>query len=438
MNKLEHNQVSSSITRDSSPDIFERAIIGCLLQCEPLSAVKIAGKSDPELFSMQRNQHAYNVIRNAAFSGNPLGYATAAASIHQSSGSLEHFSSHDAVQSFLDECIEISNPHLSWPEYVKQLHLAHTRRKLMAAFDDGTISALSASSAEDAAADAIAKVIEAAGELRRNSCHESYAIDKVVDRYLERYADPDNHTTTFAQRQLNTGGGFRPGQIIIPCAMSGVGKSWWCLDLMLHAYKEHGRSSRIYSLEMDENDFLDRAISMENGVDLNKVINREYPLADMEDWAADIAEMPISIVDKRISPGRIISDLAALGEDRPDIVVVDHTDLFAFKEGNEVNALKNAMANFKDAAKEYGVVFILVCQFRRPRNDDEAKMPHMAMLKGGAALEQIADMIIFINKELDRTHFGDTEVYKMWTVKQRMGKPAGRFDVKFTRDYKFR
>lgn len=436
---MDYQHISSSANSlDASPDAFERAIIGCLLECKPEDAAKIAGKCDPEVFSSPINLYVYQILRNAAFAQTPLGKTTGAAAIEQAPGSLEHFSNLEEVTEYLVECCNSCKPFASWPEYVKQIHLAHTRRKLLAAFDDATISALSAQSAEDAMGDAIFKVIEAAGELRRNSIKETHGISSVAERYFDRYESGNAISFTYPQEKLNVAGGGRAGQVVVVAAKTGGKKSWWVLDVALHAARQHGRSCRIYTLEMDENDIIDRALAIENDdLELDDLILQKVDPDTLQDCLQDLAELPISIVDNRISPGRIVSDIAAMGEDRPDIIVVDHLDLFSWKDGNEVNALKGALANFKDAAKMYGVTFILVSQFRRPRNDDEDKYPTIGMLKGGSAIEQISDMIVFMNTEIVRSHFGDEEKTFMSVPKLRQGKPPSKFRVHF-KDYKIR
>lgn len=424
---------------DAPPDIFERAIIGSILHADSKTAAKIAGHANDELFANRQAGFAFRKLRAAALSGNPLGIQVAIPAIEQSPGMLEHFGGLEHINEYLYECLDICQPHASWPQYIKELHLGFTRRKLLAAFDSASISALSEDDAEKVTAEAISKVIEAAGELRRNNAYEDVGLASLADRYLEAYSSQDGLATTYPQRQLNFAGGFRPGQVVVICAPTGGRKSWTVLDWIIHAWKENGKRSRLYTMEMDYVDVIDRMIAMESEHSLDDVIQRTIDPFDMEEAVSKIAEMGLDIIDKRISPGRIISDLASLGEDRPDIVVVDHLDLFTWKEGNEVNALKGALANFKDAAKQYGVTFFLVAQFRRPKNEMEEKHPTIGMLKGGSSIEQISDMIVFINKEEHRDHFGDTESIKMSVPKVRQGKPPGKFEVRFSpNDYRLR
>lgn len=422
---------------NSHPDVFERAIIGAIMQSP--QAVKIAAQCDPEIFANPRNLFAYEQLREKALAQTPLGDQTAAVGIHQASGSFEHFPTLESVTDFLDECVDVSQPVASWPEYLKQAQLAFTRRKLLAAFDDATVSALSATNAENAAAEAIYKVIEAAGELRRSSVvRDESQISSVTERYLEQYTSGSNIIGRFPQEFLNVNGGVKRGQVMVLCAPTGTGKSWSLLDFCLYNALEHGMSSRIYTMEMDETDIIDRLLALQGVAELDDIIQQKVAPELIEKALQTLAELPISIVDKRISPGRIIGDLAAMApEDRPDHVGVDHMDLFNWKEGNETNALKGALANFKDAAKVYGVFFTLVAQFRRSRNDEEDKSPHIGMLKGGSAIEQIADIIQFINKEFERTYAGDDEIIRMWLPKLRQGKSPPRQRVKF-KNYRFR
>lgn len=435
--QLEQNISSYNDKSHRGPDTFEKAILGCLIETSGSVASKIAGQVSPDLISVPRNLHCYQTLQNAALSGSPLGLNTAIASISQAPGFLEHFKNTEDLEIFIDECIDDAAPVDSWRQYVKELHLSYTRRKLMAAFDEASISALGATDAEEASSEAISRVIEVAGELRRNSTTENYEINKVVDRYLDMYTSEEGSAIPFPQHQLNTLGGYRAGDVIVLCAATGGRKSWTAIDWALDAYHSSGKSSRIYTMEMSEEEVLNRMLSIENNFDNEKVFNRGIPLEKIEPALQNLASMPISIVDKRISPGRIISDLAAMGPDRPDIVVVDHIDLFSFREGNEVNALKSSLANFKDAAKQYGVAIILVAQFRRPKNDDETKCPNLSMLKGGSSIEQIASYVVFMNEEEEKTYHGDFTQIKMWCAKQRHGKSSGKFTVHFE-NYKLR
>lgn len=416
---------------DAPPNIFEKAIIGSILQADPKTASKIAGQANAELFADRQASFAFRKLRSAALSGNPLGIQVAIPAIEQSPGMLEHFGGLEHISEYLYECLDICQPHESWPQYIKELHLGFTRRTLLAAFDSASISALSEDDAESVTAEAISKVIEAAGDLRRNNAYEDVALSSLADRYLEQYNSEEGFACPFPQRQLNTAGGFRPGQIVIIAAHSGIGKSWTLIDWAIHAWKEQGKRTRIYNMEMPFNEIIDRMIAMESEFTLDQVIQREVDPYDMEEAVANIAEYGIDIVDKRISLGRIISDMASLGDDRPDIVGIDHLDLFQWKEGNEANAIKNALAMLKDVAKQYGVTFFILSQFRRAMNENEMKNPHKGMLKGSSAIEQIGDLVVFVTQEEQRDHQGDREVFKMQAVKQRQGKPCGKFEVQF-------
>lgn len=433
VSKLEYENISSATEINAVPDTFERGLIGCMLNVTPQETAKIASQASDETFSSPRNQFAYKILRDGALAQASVGLETAAAIIQQSPGSLEFFNNLEDVKDYLSLCVETAEPHFSWKEYVKQHHLAYVRRRLMTAFDEAQISALRAANAEEAAADAIAKVIETAGDIRRNSMRDSYCISSAAERYLELYQSDEGLATPYPQEQLNFNGGYRQKQVVIVAANTGGRKSFTVLDWIIDGAKNHGKRGRIYSLEMDEIDILERAVAMENDLDLDDVVMRKFPPEEMIDMIEELAQLDISIVDSRISPGRIIADLAAMPEDeRPHNVVVDHLDLFAWKDGNETNALKAALAAFKDAAKQFNVTFFLVSQFRRPRNDDEAKYPHIGMLKGGSAIEQIADLIVFIQTELDRGSYGDDEITYFDVKKARQGKPKKRkFRVNF-------
>lgn len=200
--------------------------------------------------------------------------------------------------------------------------------------------------------------------------------------------------------------GWQPGELMIYAARPGVGKT----AVMLH----HARNAAeadipvcIYSLEMTSISLTDRAIISVADIDpLNyktgKLKDEEY--VKIEKALSDIEKLNIYIDDNaRVSMKYIKSHIRKMKKKgKCGIVMIDYLQLVEMDGSyNETLDQKIAQATreAKILAKEFNIPVILLAQLNRDiekRGGD--KRPQLSDLKGSGAIEQDADMVIFIDR----------------------------------------
>jgi len=427
-----------TVAEITAPDLFEKAIIGSLLSVNADNAKSIAFDANPILFSTPQNLHAYKILRQAAIEGSPLRSKTAVAAIENSPGVLEHYGDHDgAVEAHLKNCIEAADPPESYPSFVKQLKLAHTKRILQGAIDKAQIESFMAPTPEEATSICVSNVITAASSLRILTTQTEFEISELRGEFFDSYtmgAEP----IRFQQDRLNTVGGFRPGNIVFFGAKTALGKSWWALDVALEAALQ-GKRVRYYTLEMTRLEVIERLVAMmdaQQTFTLEDVIQRKVPTATIQNYYSMIENLPITIIDGGRSPEQISTDTLACGED-VDIIIVDHFHLLQFSGKDYRIAVNNALNEFKSFAVENQVAMLMLAQLSRPENRGESRKPTIYDLRESGAIEQIADFVILLHKNVEKMGITSREYYTMWTGKQRNGLPAGEFEVNF-KGYRFR
>lgn len=178
---------------------------------------------------------------------------------------------------------------------------------------------------------------------------------------------------------------------------------------------------------------LRRMLCMKYGWDMLQLVRRELDPARVASAVREIAESSLRIIDRNITASRIHADIATAGTDKPRIIFLDHLHLLPCSGGGDDLSNFNQMVNgFKPMAVENEIAIVLLAQMRRPQgtSDTNPPKPHLGMLKGSSAIEQIADYIIFLWKNKDQGAGLSSDYYEMWTDKQRDGEAAGVFQVR--------
>jgi len=425
--------ISGEISVDKPADIFEKAIIGSLLLVGSDEARKVAASCGPELFYTPRNKHAWSILQAAALGGNPLGVDTAVATIEQAPSRIEYYDAYEnAVRNHIDECVRASDKPRSWRGYVESLELVHMRRTLITALDEAQSAAFSHGTKEGVRDAVIGRVMEAVKGLKHVTEGDAGDIVKTVHNYREGYDDYE-YSIPFPQAHLNTIGGFRPGNIVIMTALTGVGKSFWGIDLA--SCNMYSGPVWYYTLEMTKGQIIDRLISMRSGFDLTDIILRRMDIEELDSSLENIVNSQLRIIDGYVTSESIISDISSVDEeDRPRVVIVDHLHLL--EGSDDIQKLNKMCTAFKVCAVENNVPIVLLAQMRRPDGikSDNIPRPRKEYLKNSSAIEQIADFIIMLHRtKQDSGQF----IYSMWTDKQRDGVPANDNVVRFE-GYQFR
>ncbi|MDY4788080.1 MAG: replicative DNA helicase [Bacilli bacterium] len=244
--------------------------------------------------------------------------------------------------------------------------------------------------------------------------------------------------------------GWQPGDLIILAARPSMGKSTLALNFAVNAARYSKVPVAFFSLEMTAEQLVERIVSFTAHVQLKKIRTLEFDdddLVKFEDGAKKVSNLPIYIDD---TPGARLSDVQAktrkLKSLRSDLglIVIDYLGLIT-TGGKYKNDRQQEVAEIsrtlKALAREVNVPIIVLSQLSRQaeqRKGDD-KRPILADLRDSGAIEQDADMVLFIYRE---DYYSNEKEEKekpqvkaeILLSKNRQG-PTGIVDVMFAKQY---
>jgi replicative DNA helicase len=242
--------------------------------------------------------------------------------------------------------------------------------------------------------------------------------------------------------------GLQPSDLIIVAGRPSMGKTAFVLNLVEHAavHAETPVPTVVFSLEMSKEQLVQRMLCSVARVDASRL--RTGNLAD-SDWpkltegAARLSEAPIFIDD---TPAITVLELRAKArrlkaEHNLGMVVVDYLQLMqGHNSESRQQEISEISRSLKALAKELGVPVVALSQLNRSLENRTDKRPIMADLRESGAIEQDADVIMFIFREAvycedckskertcDKGHDKDAEII---IGKQRNG-PIGTVHLTF-------
>ncbi|MGI9204820.1 MAG: replicative DNA helicase [Woeseiaceae bacterium] len=232
--------------------------------------------------------------------------------------------------------------------------------------------------------------------------------------------------------------GLQPGDLIIVAGRPSMGKTTLAINIAENAAIGARIPTAVFSMEMPSQQLAFRMISSLGRVDQTHLRTGKFP---DEDWSRIntavqlMSDAPIFIDD---SPGLSPTEIRARArrlkrESNLGLIVLDYLQLMQVHGNTENRAteISEISRSLKSLAKELSVPIIALSQLNRSVEQRQDKRPVMSDLRESGAIEQDADLIIFIYRE---------EVYKPETprkgiadisiAKQRNG-PIGEFPLTF-------
>lgn len=250
--------------------------------------------------------------------------------------------------------------------------------------------------------------------------------------------------TGFDDLDNNYLSGLQKSDLIVLGARPSLGKTSLCLDIARHAAIKSGIPVGIFSLEMSRDQIIDRLIAAEAQVPLWKL--RTGRLSDdisfeMIQSALDrLSKSPIYIDD---TPSANIIELRSMArrlqvEHGLGLLIVDYLQLIhprSFTD-NMVSAMTEVSRGLKGLARELQVPILAAAQLSRAVEQRDHKIPRLSDLRETGAIEQDADVVLFIyRKDRDRIEVEPEEqnTAEIIIAKHRNG-PLGSVQLKFDQD----
>jgi replicative DNA helicase len=318
---------------------------------------------------------------------------------------------------------------------------ALTRRMIYAAasvVEQGYTSGQTAREYLDSAERAIFEVLD------NSSRHEAVPIKDALRKALERvqslYERGQGITgvTSGFEKFDRITMGLQPSDLIILAARPGMGKTTFALNVACNAALVAKASVLLFSLEMGAEQLVMRLLSSEARVELSKLRGGRLDDRDWDDVAnaaQRLAECSIYIDETpAISPLEVRARARRLKlENKCDLIMIDYLQLMSSSRQiqSREQQISEISRSLKELARELHVPVVALSQLNRGLESRTDKRPMMSDLRESGAIEQDADLILFIYRdEIYNPDTADKGIAEVIIGKHRNG-PTGSVRVKF-------
>lgn len=288
-------------------------------------------------------------------------------------------------------------------------------------------------------------IAEAGARGRTDFTPVTKALSEAFDVLQTRYANGGAVTglpTGYVEFDEMTAG-LQPTDLLILAARPAMGKTTLALNMAEYAAFRSKKAVAVFSMEMSASQLALRLISSVGRVNAQRL--RSGQLED-EDWSRvtsairQLREAKIFIDDTPgLSPEVLRAKSRRLKREHDlGLIVIDYLQLMSVPGNNENRAteISEISRSLKHLAKELNLPVIALSQLNRSLETRADKRPVMADLRESGAIEQDADVIVFIYRDdyYNKENSPDKGLAEVIIGKQRSG-PTGSIKLKFFGEY---
>lgn len=203
------------------------------------------------------------------------------------------------------------------------------------------------------------------------------------------------------------------GDLVIVGARPGMGKTSFVMNIATNYSKASDKAVCVFSLEMSCEQIVSRMLSSEAMVDSYALRSGEIKPDDwvrLADAASELAGCNILVDDtSSISVADMKAKLRRVKN--LGLVIIDYLQLMQStkKTDNRVQEVSDISRNLKIMAKDLGVPIICCAQLSRGNEGRTDKKPMLSDLRDSGAIEQDADIVMFLYRSEYYQHSGDNE-----------------------------
>ncbi len=233
--------------------------------------------------------------------------------------------------------------------------------------------------------------------------------------------------------------GFQPGELVILAGRPAMGKTALALTLARNAAVDHGHAVGIFSLEMANHQLALRLLCAEAKVDSHLVRTGKLPRKQWQNLSVSVgtlAEAPIHLDDTAaINLLELRAKARRLkAEHDIELLVVDYLQLMQGPKGVESRQqeISTISRSLKALAKELDIPVVALSQLSRAVEQRSEHKPVLSDLRESGAIEQDADLVIFLYRKWIYTQDDEKDRGKAQVIiaKHRNG-PTGLVDLAF-------
>lgn len=269
----------------------------------------------------------------------------------------------------------------------------------------------------------------------------------LTDSYnrLEELSKSDSHLrgvpTGIPELDLKLAG-MQDSNLLILAARPGVGKTSLALNVGLHVAMRHKMPVAMFSLEMSKEELVDRLLVSQADTDAWRLKTGRLSPDDSKaviEAMGDLSEAPIFIDD---TAGQSILEMRSKARKLKSahdikLIIVDYLQLI--DPGRKIDAREQQVSyvsqNLKNLARELKVPVLALSQLNRMVEQRGTRKPQLADLRESGAIEQDADVVMFIYQENENDELLEVgkKMMKLSIAKHRNGA-IGEIDLMFRGD----
>lgn len=446
----------------------ERALLGCLILDNPQIEVVLEvlpsapvqeAMAPPEarrrpaemepLFFSPAHQFIFSSICHLYQTGNGVDITTLSEELARR-GNLETVGGADYLSRLEDDIFSLAQV----PQYAQILGQKwRLRRLIRAAHAIADEASTSEAATEDIIESSEKRIFEISQEQQKQDfvCIGDALVNELqeIERRAKHGGEMPGLATGFAELDRMTTG-FRAAQLLILAARPSMGKTALALNIASHVAMREQRPVGVFSLEMSVSELTTRMLCTEAHVSMGRVRGnftlRRDEIEALHEAGERMASAPIYIDDgSSLTALELRARARRLKKRYPNLglLVVDYLQLMhsgAARVESRQQEVSEISRGMKMLARELEVPILALSQLSRQSEQRRGKdkLPRLSDLRESGAIEQDADMVMFIHREPNmQTGENDESQPQMATLrigKQRNG-PIGDIDLLFLGQY---
>ncbi|GDX34716.1 replicative DNA helicase [Actinomycetes bacterium] len=383
----------------------EASLLGAMLLSQEAVGVAFERGVKSEEFYKPAHQHIYDAIRSLNTAGEPVDPITVGEELRRNS-LLEGIGGIDALLTLQNTTPAIT----SADRYAKIVRETASLRRLLTVASE--IAEIAYSGPEDVAKaidDSESKVFDVS---ESNIGDSSQPLKYLVENAMEKLEDRANNKELVTGTATGLAGldkillGLQPGTLNILGARPAMGKSALALGVAVHVARTSGKPVLFFSLEMGSAELVQRILASEAGVD-SAVLRSGRPTPN--DWtkighAVGRLDVPLIIDDSpATSVGAIRAKARRTLSRQGDLalIVIDYLQLMGGdgRPENRQLEVSEISRKLKLLAREFKIPILALSQLSRGLESRTDKRPTLSDLRESGALEQDADVVMFLYRD---------------------------------------
>jgi replicative DNA helicase len=433
----------SSSTIQSQPHNrqAEEAVLGSVL-INPESYYEVGQIIEASNFYIIRNQWIWEVFTYLHENRIPIDILTLTEEL-ENRNRLEEIGG----QAYLMMLVNQTPSSLNAQAYAHIVEETSVRRRMLAAANEMAKLAYQEDKELESIIDSAEKSVFNLSERRVR--RDMQAIQTVVGQYYDRVStqsarDEEIKGVPTELADLDKVlGGLQKSDLLIVAGRPASGKTGFLITVALNAAIKHGKHVAMFSLEMSNEQLVQRMLAQGSGINSQKL--RSGKITEPEQWehfvhAVEVLSGTNIYLDDTpaMTPIQMRTKCRRLHlEEQIDLVLVDYIQLMSgdTRTDNRVQEVSYISRNLKTLARELNVPVLAAAQLSRAVEQRSDKTPMLSDLRESGSLEQDADIVMFIHrKEENKNESSPTELVELKVAKHRNG-PTKDIEMIFIKEH---